>query len=155
MYLIWIDGRHKRNYERFEFDKNFFNDLFDSAVWFWEKNVLADIPPDPKTAADMLKLWNSHNIGETVMADDNDVRNYLQLKILKEQIKILEKNKIELEDSLKIKIKQAEGLVDETGKIICTWKSQKRLQFLTEKFKKEQPELYNEYSDEKTIRKLT
>jgi predicted phage-related endonuclease len=152
MFLIWIDGRHKRNYESFEFDNSLFNDLIASAEWFWDKNILADIPPDTKTSADMLKLWNKSFVGETVYADDEDIRNYLQLINIKNEAKILEKQQNELEEKLKIKIKQNEGMIDETGKVLCTWKSQERDQFLTVKFKQECPIAYKQYTEKKTIR---
>lgn len=89
---------------------------------FWW-HVESDTPPDITTLEDAIRRW-PHSIQNSISADDQTMLSIAALRevkaVLAEQKKIADQYELEI----KTYMADAEAIVDEDGKPLCTWKSQ-------------------------------
>lgn len=120
---------------------------------FW-KMVEDDVPPEPKTLADVVYSYKYSN-GEQVEASETAAQSVEELIKIRQTISELEEIKDSLELRVKSEMKDAEALIYD-GKAIATWKSTKpRASFDTASFKAAHPELHKQYIKETPVRRFT
>lgn len=116
-------GQHYREY-RVQFDEQAFLGVVKRATQWWERHVVADVPPPPMSAEDVARLY-PRDTGARVIAPseiEDAVREALKLKA---QIDGLTQRYDELADKIKIAIGEASELVDAAGRTLATWRAPK------------------------------
>jgi len=126
-------------------DQEFIEMMEEYEVKFWLDYVQKRIPPDPSTSAEVVKRWPRHTDGKLIEATSETFNIWDRACSVRNQIKQLEKEKEELETTLKNIIQDAEGLLYQ-GQLLATFKQSKDTkQFDREKFRAEHPDLYEKY----------
>jgi putative phage-type endonuclease len=144
---VAILGRLNCDFDGFEFDFNpdFYDEILEKIVYFWEKNVLKDIPPDPVNAQDVEKLFRKHINGKFVEANDFTLGIVNKLKDIKKCIKNLEDEEEKLCEQLKLLIRDNEGITY-NEKSLVTWKTANdSVRFDFDSFKIAYPGLYKKF----------
>lgn len=111
---------------------------------FWNDFVLKNTPPPSLRKDDFSKLikktsGNFKNAGDSVISLISMVSN------IKKQIKDLEAQEESAVFSLKEIISDFDGLDDDSGNILATWKFQKQNRIDVNAIKNELPDVYNKY----------
>jgi predicted phage-related endonuclease len=120
---------------------------------FWW-HVTSDTPPEITTQADANRRWAQHTAGLTAPADAAALAILEDLRAAKARAKTAEKEQDALELALKLRIGEAEALLGEDGKPLCTWKTQANTRIDSTRLKTEAPELYRTYAKTTTSRVL-
>ncbi len=118
---------------------------------FWHEHVLAQVPPEPINAEDLEKLWPG-SAEKQVIADTETTTKVYELSYVRKKIKELQNLKSSLENEIKLKMKDADTLVDANLNGLATWKSQTRSDLNRGKLKEQEPEIYTGYLEESSIR---
>jgi len=118
---------------------------------FWNNNVLLGIPPEARTESDINKLITKT---KGIMKPATQAIKTLisEVKEIKEKIKELEEKELNILFSVKSSIEDYDGLVDEFGESLCTWKIQQSNRFDTTFFKKLHPDIYSQFTKPSTSR---
>jgi len=101
-----------------------FNDLLESARDWWQRHVVADIPPDPSTEDDARRMWRSHVAGRDLIVDLDVANDVRELVDVKQQIKDLEEREQALRDRILPSFHDAES-ISYLGARLATWKANK------------------------------
>lgn len=128
------------------------SNLLEQEKVFWEENVLKQIPPDPITLEDTRLRWKTHKQNDYAVANEQIWTDIQALKILKDAIKEHEMQKEAHELNIKNYIKDSEGLKDENGKVMATWKTQETNRLDTNLLKIEQPTTFKQYTRKSSSR---
>lgn len=126
-------------------NKNVEDYLLDQEVSFWSNNVLKQIPPDPITIEDVKLRWKNHKADDYAIASQEIEFMFESLKILKETIKDFEGQKEAVEFQIKKFIQDSEGLKNDRGKVLATWKTQNISRLDINALKIKEPEIYKNY----------
>ena len=105
---------------------------------FWFNNVIQGVTPSPNTP-DILK-----SNGDALLATPDVVSMIDELKQIKVKAKQLEEREKELKEKVQNFMRENEVLTD-GEKTLATWKSYEKRGFNSEKFKRDNSNLYNEY----------
>lgn len=147
---VLIGGNDFRIY-KYKRNKNLEDLIIKKESDFWHNNVLKGIPPEPRTEEDLNKIITSTK-GHMKPVNDS-VKNLLNsIKETEIKIKSLEEEKQNLLFSVKSIIEDYDGLIDESGNTLCTWKIQNANRFDTTFFKKTHPDIYNKFTKVSTSR---
>lgn len=117
---------------------------------FWERNVLADNPPEKsgtEKEAKLICLINEKKErNQTVRKFSEDIElRYMAIQELKEQIKAMEEEARRLENELKDELGyDTEILIDNGARVLRNARTEYK-KFCTEMFEKEHPELFEAY----------
>lgn len=134
----------------YERDKEFEEKLLSTELNFWHNYIEKRIPPEPMTYDEVIKEFNvkrnyMDDLETTCIATENIENIYCDLQKYTEQQKDLE-DKIKEKKMVVMKfLEDKERLINRAGEELCTWKFRANNRFDTTKFKKEQPEIYNQY----------
>jgi predicted phage-related endonuclease len=144
---VLIGGNDFRIYTYIK-DEDFENKLIQVAVNFWNNHILTNTPPEAISTNDLLALHpKSQNI--EVVADEEIVKKWSTLKVLKEQEKDTSKTINDYNFEIKKFMKDAGVLIDKEGHCLVTWNSSKpRIVFDSKKFQSENSDLYIKYAKE-------
>jgi putative phage-type endonuclease len=124
---------------------------------FWSEHVKPEIPPIPTNSSDCNKLWQWDK-GTTITADEGIINTSIDLRNLRAEVKRLQGTdgrgglKSELEAKIKNYMTDNLVLIDESGKKVCSWKSQDTERHDTKRFALEQPEMDAKYKKTTTSR---
>lgn len=156
-YSAWwiaaLIGNEKVSIKRIERDEEIITILLDREIDFWENHVVPRIePPADGSKAFSEALKEKYPDAEEdsyveLVGFDNKLKRRADLDAL---IKELESEKETIDQSIKQELKNAETGV--TGHYTVTWKNQTRKNLDRTSFKKDYPELYEEYQKESTSR---
>lgn len=124
--------------------------LIDMESDFWEK-VQNDIPPVIKSTSDANLRWKQDD-GRTLIADSEQWSNVMQLKNIKDSIKILEKQEEEIKVSLMSFMGDKAFLVDQQGNKLCSWTTQISNRIDTKAIKEELPDVAEKYTRQSETR---
>ena len=139
-YLAWIDGTMTFDNQLVNFDPQFYQFLIDKAGEFW-KYVTTDTPPPAMNAEDTERMFRKAISGKTIEATPDLLHEFEELRMSRQAMKEAEQKKDEIEDRIKMILKDSEGVMY-AGKLLCTWKNTKdRDKFMIEKFRAEYPEM--------------
>jgi putative phage-type endonuclease len=139
----------------FEFDRknDFIEYLQEEALNFWNKHILTDTPPEPSNAADVLKLYHTHKEGQVYEATEEDYHDYLELNVIKANIKKMEEREEQIKEKIKLNMLDAEMALY-SGSPIVSWKSSIVNRFDTTAFKKSHPALHQEFTKQSEQRRF-
>lgn len=126
-------------------DRELEAEIIARAAEWWNRHVIADVPPAPTCDADVRSLFPASTAGKTVEADAEVLSIFESLCKAKATAKQYE----EIADGAALVIKSALGDAEAltlNGKPLVTWKSSKPAQrFDTSAFKEAHPALYAEF----------
>lgn len=105
-------------------DETLINLMIDKCGDFYEKYILTDLPPPPKTYQDAAYLWPRDN-GKRKDATDAEFLMCQEYKLLRDEKSKLDKEIKKIADKIKIGM-QAYSLLQNEGKIIASYKSNSR-----------------------------
>lgn len=113
---------------------------------FWEC-VKTETPPEPRTAEEVISLYDTAEAESTMIADDIIEDEIQAIKHCRDEIKRLEEEKEKKETWLKSLMKEKEILLSSDGKMkLATWKNAKApIRFNAKKFAEENEKLYEQY----------
>jgi predicted phage-related endonuclease len=101
---------------------------------------------DPETMGDAAKLVYRQDNGSNLVATQNLERACENLKIIKDQIKVLEEQETQLQGAIQGYMMESSQLVSVDGQVLATWKASKsRKAFSAELFKNSMPEIYEKF----------
>lgn len=137
-------------------DEQLIGELLCREKAFWEGCVLTDIRPeadDSKATEEYLNNKYSKTVPDTIQLDDSMKEVLTEYTEVNTRLKELEKQKTGLANQIKAALEEHEkGEVDGT---VVSWKKIDREQVDRERLRREQPELYREYSNISSYRKLS
>jgi putative phage-type endonuclease len=127
-------------------DKEIAGMIIDAAAAFWER-VCDGNPPDPVSYADAVARFGRNKIEGTVFAEEEAIKNILDLKTVRATISDLEAKEEDLRGKLIITLgEQGDSLVDLSGNALVTYKlSAGRKTLDSKSIEKELPEVYQKY----------
>lgn len=123
--LAWLTQGREFNYRIITFDKDFYEWMVGEVEDYWYRYIVGDEEPQATTADDILMKFPHEQHGKIIQATE-DIQGLLyQLRTLKDTGKELQLQTKEIEDNIKVYLGDAEALVDNTGKVLATWKTAK------------------------------
>lgn len=131
------------------------NQIVEREVDFWNNYVVPKVMPMQISANDsdvLFDLFPSSQPESTVELGDDASKICESLDSMEADLKVLEKEIEQQKNTLKAFLKDNEAGL--TPKYKITWKNQLARRMDTSLFKKEQPEMYNRYSPERSSRVL-
>lgn len=93
-------GGQKQRIYTVDFDKEVFNDLVGQASNWWQKHVIADIPPEPSNEQEARLLWQRSKAGTEIQVGVAERDLIESIKEIKGLIKGLEDEEKELRNKL-------------------------------------------------------
>jgi predicted phage-related endonuclease len=116
---------------------------------FWQNHILKRIPPEATSTDDVLALYPKAS-GAEVQADNGVASVIETLKYLKEKEKNLGDTIKKLQFEVQDYMKDADILVDNSGRCLATWKNMNpRITLDTKKLQEEHKDIYQQYVQEK------
>lgn len=106
------------------------DDLLAQAQDWWQRHVVADMPPEPRTEDDARLVWKSHRAGAEKIVDADVARAVEELQAIKAQIGndktegTLEYRMQKLRDLICSAFGEAEA-ISHAGRKLATWKANK------------------------------
>lgn len=146
---VLIGGNDFRIYT-YQRNKNLEKSIIDKEKEFWEENVLKMIPPPPQNVDDLTKIAKTN--GNMKIVNDSIKKLLHELQNIESTIKNFEEKKDTISFSVKEIIGDHDGLIDEYGIHLATWKIQQANRFDTTLFKKAHPDIYKKFSKQSTSR---
>lgn len=138
---------------RIEYDAALANHLAKTADEWWQKHIIADEAPEPKSAHDLDLAYPMSDDGIVIDATPEVVVIHQQLR----QAMAAKKEAETLEKALKNQIKSVMGdaaTLSYNGRKIATWKSQTRKSFDGKSFSAAYPDLFEQYTKTSEFRVL-
>jgi putative phage-type endonuclease len=135
--------------EKYERNERFIADMRAKMVDFWMNYVVTGIAPDPVSVKDARLLYKD-TIQESVIEGSFDMITICEkIKDYNKDIKKIKSKADELRVDIMDTMKEDE-IMTYKGSILSTWKKSKgKVKFDLNKFKKDHPELYEEYATPK------
>ncbi|MBQ9417074.1 MAG: YqaJ viral recombinase family protein [Bacteroidales bacterium] len=110
-------------YRFFEYDEEIFNAAVELCRDFWQRCIKGGENPEPVNAADVVNLYPTHTVGKTIIATETLQEALDHIRSLKAAKKDVEDTLETLTSSVKVAMRDAEALVDKTGKVLATYKA--------------------------------
>ena len=124
-------------------DEEVIKHLFEKAKAFWEM-VEAKTPPPPVNEKDIAALFPKDD-GKHIECGDDIYNLYQQAKNIREEIRMLELAKDNLDTQIKAYMKDKSTLIYR-GNTVATYRTQHTRRFNLEDFKNDNPYLFNDYT---------
>jgi putative phage-type endonuclease len=142
---VSIMGDHPKLYE-VPADKEIHEMIIDAEANFWQR-VVDGNPPDPVTYADAVARFGKAKSEGVVVADDKIISLVNDLKDSRNMVKTHEDYEEDIKTQIIIALgERGDTLIDSFGNTILTYKlSNGRKSFDGKRFKKEHPDLYQQY----------
>ena len=142
---VLIGGNKYRQY-RIERNDDLIDVLFEAAHDFWHNNVLAGIEPDATTLQNAKDKYPRHNPDTTldVEPDSETAKVFEHYESLKAQEKEIKASLELAQTDLICQIQDNEALAID-GEVVATYKTQVSNRFNSSQFKKDMPELAEQY----------
>lgn len=142
---VLISGRDFRGHYQYKRNEMLEKAMIKQCKAFWDC-VENEMPPTPRTTDEIISLYGYQEAGEVIAADGNIQEEVEILRETKIQIKTLQEKQKMCENHIKSFMELNSTLVGQDGRIEATWKLPKPTnRFDLERFKDEQPELYEQY----------
>jgi putative phage-type endonuclease len=100
-------------------------EVFSRAQAWWDRHVVKDIAPEPRSESDVDLLYPQSKPKETIVAPLDVLASVSALKRTRQQIKLLEEEEAELALEIKRFMGRADTLLDESGNKLATWGNRK------------------------------
>lgn len=155
-YIAALIGGNRFVFHTIFRDEQLIGELLCREKAFWEGCVLTDIRPeadDSKATEEYLNSKYSKTVPDTIQLDNSMKEVLTEYTEVNTRLKELEKQKTGLANQIKAALEEHEkGEVDGT---VVSWKKIDREQVDRERLRREHPELYREYSNISSYRKLS
>ena len=148
---VLIGGQDYRIYE-IQRNEILINTIIERCREFWFNNVLADVAPEPVSAADIEKVYPDSN-GEMMEALADVVIAIGEIRNIDAQMRSLKLEREQYAEQIKEAIAERDGLLI-GGERAATWKSSSRSTVDTKMLKQRYPNVYDECLRETKTRTL-
>ena len=146
-----IGGQDFRMY-RVDRDEDVIQAIVAKAEGFWMNHVLKDEPPAPVNVEDIKKLYARDN-GDMAEASTEEAIDIGELRNIKGQIKELQEQEKAVASRLIMAIGERTGL-NIAGEKAITYQAQNTTRFSSTAFRKDHPDLYDDYAKTTSTRVL-
>lgn len=144
--LAWLTMGREFGHKDIIFDEQFYTYLADQVTEYWERYIVGTEEPPAYNVDDVVVKYARHTDGKYVKASADVVAASVRLKGIKTQLAELTKQKEAAEATIKMAIGDAEGITDDSGKVLATWKAGKdKSTFDSKRFAIDHPCEYAEY----------
>ena len=155
-YIAALIGGNRFVFHTIYRDDDLIKELISREKEFWEECVLKEIEPvmdDSDATKDYLNEKYSDSIADTIQLQENMKSVLTEYQNIDSKVKELEKQKTGLANQIKVAMGAHEtGEVDGT---VVSWKKISRESLDSRRLRKEQPEVFAEYSNISSYRKLS
>lgn len=135
--------------EKYERNERFIADMRSKMVDFWMNYVVTGVAPDPVSVKDARLLYNETNQESVIEGSFDMITICDNIKEYNKDIKKIKAKADELRVSIMDTMKEDE-IMTYKGSTLSTWKKSKgKVKFDLNKFKKDHPDIYEEYSSHK------
>ena len=135
--------------EKYERNERFIADMRSKMVDFWMNYVVTGVAPDPVSVKDARLLYNETNQESVIEGSFDMITICDNIKEYNKDIKKIKAKADELRVSIMDTMKEDE-IMTYKGSTLSTWKKSKgKVKFDLNKFKKDHPDIYEEYSSQK------
>ena len=137
-------------------DKEVLNNLIAREEHFWKYNVMPEIPPVPTGSEGDTQQTNQmySDDDKSKTADLNAVRDLLDKRqSLSDQIEQMEQEKTAIEQQVKLQMQDAAYGTAPGYKV--SWVSSESKRVDSQRLRKEQPDIFNQYSKNVSSRRFT
>ena len=135
--------------EKYERNERFIADMRATMVDFWMNYVVTGVAPDPVSVKDARLLYNETNQESVIEGSFDMITICDNIKEYNKDIKKIKAKADELRVSIMDTMKEDE-IMTYKGSTLSTWKKSKgKVKFDLNKFKKDHPDIYEEYSSQK------
>ena len=135
--------------EKYERNERFIADMRARMVDFWMNYVVTGVAPDPVSVKDARLLYNETNQESVIEGSFDMITICDNIKEYNKDIKKIKAKADELRVSIMDTMKEDE-IMTYKGSTLSTWKKSKgKVKFDLNKFKKDHPDIYEEYSSHK------
>ncbi len=114
---------------------------------FWHNHVEKRVPPEPSNESDIRTLWPRVNPEKCVQVDDTTFETLERLTDVTRQLAELGSQKSDLEQQIKLLMKDASVLKDGDDALVTWRQSKDSVRFDNQRFKQDFPSLYNAYTE--------
>ena len=126
----WCDlsvmiGGQKYVCHRIEREDRLIDAIIDAGYQFWFNNVLADVPPTPRTPEETLALFPTNASDDLVLASDDIMHALDEYQLLKQKAKSVDDEMAVVKAAIQSFIGPHSGLCDLQGSPLATWKQNK------------------------------
>lgn len=122
--LAVLFGGQRYTEYRIALDAALFADLLEEARGWWDRHVLADVPPQPQSEDEARMLWHAHKPGSIKIVGADVAEACAELVRTKAQIAALESDEQALRDRITCAIGESEAITH-MGRQLATWKANK------------------------------
>ncbi|WP_342489146.1 lambda-exonuclease family protein [Cytobacillus sp. FSL W7-1323] len=155
-YIAVLIGGNHFTWKEIERDDELIQMIIDAEVNFWEKHVIGFVPPelDGSSAAEqyLKEKYNKAEEGKEIVLPSNYKEMLLSYEQIKNDEKLIQTAKKDIENKIKAELKDAEvGLVDTH---IITWKNVVSNRVDTKALKEKFPDIYKEVIKPSTSRRF-
>ncbi len=116
-----FSGQHFETF-RIEHDPELFETIMERALEWWDRHIIHDEQPAPRTEADVKRLWHSSASGKKFFIDMAGYGDLIRIRQLKQEISSLENEMKELRDRVMSQVGDSESIVFD-GEEIATYKT--------------------------------
>ena len=135
--------------EKYERNERFIADMRSKMVDFWMNYVVTGVAPDPVSVKDARLLYNETNQESVIEGSFDMITICEKIKDYNKDIKKIKSKADELRVDIMDTMKEDE-IMTYKGSTLSTWKKSKgKVKFDLNKFKKDHPDIYEEYSSQK------
>lgn len=149
--IAWLERGLEFGYVMVDFNQGLFDALVSEANEFW-KHVKNDTPPPAQNSSDICRIYNTVK-DKRIIATNETYDAYLKLNHVRGKMAELEEQKYELEEQLKMILKDAEVIIHNDEPII-TWKECSTTRIRTKELRENRPEIYESYKYSITQRRF-
>jgi len=121
---VLIGGHDYREY-KYTRDTELENTIIEAASAFWNA-VQNDLPPPPVNQKDLRMMFPRHNPEKTLTISQDVSPHFTKMNEVKRKIKELQEIEEESKFQIMKHMEDSECLVDESGKPLVTWKTNKK-----------------------------
>lgn len=151
VYVAWLTQGRDFGYKHLRYNADIGLMIEEEVERFWLDCVVGGNEPALINVSDVLLKFPAQEPGKKLIAGDDIITAWSELKDTNAEIKRLEVVKTELEERIKMAMMDAESLVvgasaESPEKTLATWKASKpSAKFNVDAFKTENPEIYAKY----------
>lgn len=113
-------------YKYYDFDEEIFKAAVEVCRDFWERCIIGGEDPEPVSVSDYQRLYPSHTVGKTMTVPQKTVAVLVEIKEMNDTKKELEEAIEQMKNSIKMQFTDEEAMVDTTGHILATYKTNSR-----------------------------